>query len=166
MKIADELAIEVMQAQIRNVDHGFLNRIDALKAYAGNEIKPEFKVLIDGLLRMYDDAMLRGIPRERAVAVMLGTHDDMLRYVITEAIKKRLGHLSIEQMDLLQLGEKKQEMQKDIKAMEDRLAAGSSDKSLEQFAAYLRYAAAQWGTLTEKKTVESLIKKIKIPAKA
>lgn len=145
MNIADEMADAVRSAPIIDIDPAFLSRLNPLKAYEGTEMRPEYQVLITSLMGMLDDAMAKGIPRERALAVILGTHEDMVRYVAAKAVKDRLGFIGVG----------------DTQVLQER----ARNKGVVELQAYLRYAAEKFGTKAEQKVVEKLIKKVTVPIK-
>lgn len=169
MKLIDDLAEVVRSAPIIAIDPAFLTKMNPTKAYEGLEMRPEYKSLIQSMLMMYDDATQRGIPRERAVAVVLGTHEEMVRYVVTKAIKDRMRAMNITDISTLegqqQLGlvnESIKRAQTDLATIEGEVQKKASSQSIDIFKHSLQYAADKWGTPKEKKTVESLIKKITI----
>lgn len=139
-KLIDELTEVVKTTPIISVDVSFIEKMNPARAYEGLELKAEYAIMIEAMNRMYDDAVRRGLPKSRAAAFMLGTLEEILRYVISKALRERLAAMGLDTIE-------------------------KPDASVEQFKSYLLYAADQWGTASEKKAVQSLVKKVKKPEK-
>lgn len=167
MKLIDDLAEVIRQAPIIAIDPAFLTKMNPMKAYDGLELRPEYKSLISSMLMMYDDAQQRGVPRERAVAVVLGTHEEMVRYVITKAIKDQLEHMPIITAQTFEADAELRRIKEEIAVATTELAEAerlrteeAKNKTTEQFKAYLKYAAGKWGAPVDMRAVDRLIKKI------
>lgn len=138
--LIEEVTEVIKTTPIISVDVAFIEKLNPARAYEGMELKPEYGIMIDAMNRMYEDAQRRGLPRTRAAAFMFGTLEEILRYVISKAVRDRLTAMGFG-------------------------ATAAPDAGVEQFKAYLLYAADQWGTPTEKKAVQSLVKKVRKPEK-
>lgn len=172
MNILDEIGGIVRSTPISDIDMRFIQNLDVKRVYDQLENKPEYRSLIDSMMGLFLDAERRGVPKERAIAVVLGTHEDMVRYVIMKALKERILALGLDKIVngnvALQYDDFMAKLEVARKAME-KLDAEFKEKAskpeLEQFRAYLRYAADRFGNASEKRAIASLVKKI-VPSEA
>ena len=168
MNIVDEITEIIRQAPIKDLDLNFVERINPAAAYAGIEDKAEYKELIAAMVGMFEHAERNGLSRERAAAVMFGTYEDVVRYVINKAVRDRLFQIDSRVLNAVDIDALKADSDRTIveaKAEIEKLTAQTREiaasKEVHQFKAYLSYAADKWGTPVEKKAIQSLIGRIK-----
>lgn len=173
MNIADELAQIVRTAPIADMDMGFLQQLNPAKAYEGLEAKEGYKTLVWALIKYYEGAVEKGMPKERTAAVVLGAHEDLLRYVIGKAIKDRMSHMSPQEIGVVNLERKLAELTVEIDKAEGAIIALQAKRKkeveegkIESFRYSLQYAGERWGSTTEKRAIASLVKKIVSEPKA
>ena len=128
----------------------------------------EYKVLMESFAGLYQDALNRGIPTARACAVILSTHEDIMRAVISKALREKLVTLGASDLATLNAAYADLSFQEKLKASKDALDVVEAkfrlyveNEKTAQFKYSLLYAAERFGSEDEKLAVNSLVKKIK-----
>jgi hypothetical protein len=167
MNFIDDILGIIKTAPVSNIDVGFVKAMDPIKIYKEMDAKPGYRILIQTMTAIYQDAVVRGIDVNSAAAVILSTHEDILRYVIMKAVKDKLVALNPD--ELLKLGEglkvvaiteKMQETKHELTKLEDTFKIYAGKLPINQFRYSLLYAAEKWGDENENNVVKGLVSKI------
>lgn len=167
MNIIDEINEMVRTAPISIVDGSFVQGLDAVKAYEGIEKQEGYQTVVSAFVSIYKDCIAKGIPAERGAGFVLKAHEDLTRYVITKAIRARFANMtggSLQHIgsviEASQLQKKIESLKSDVQKEEEEKMKRAAKANVDQFKAYLHYAADRFGTPEEKKVVEGLVAKI------
>lgn len=167
MNIIENIVDIVRNASLRNLDTGVVTMITGEEIYKKAESNPEYRALVDSFKNLYEDAIKKGVSPNHAVAVVLSTQENMIRYVIMKCVKDYLTALGAEDIEALKRSFLYNDMTKKIETagselarIEEKTKALVSNNTVEQFKYSLEYAADRWGSETEKKAVKGLISKI------
>lgn len=156
MNLIDDIATIIRTTPVENIDWSFVQKLNVMRAYEGFESKSANRVLIETLLLMLSTTS----PKDRAIAVILGAHEDMVRHIVQKAVRARLLELRVDQLQEVAVEDAILRKREELAGLDKQLQAHSRGKNNMQFKAHLRYAAEKWGNTQEKKAVEAIIKKI------
>lgn len=165
----DEITQIVRTTPISGIDVEFIKKLNPGRAYEGVETQPE----VEALKAFFVESVAANrVPIERAIGVMLGIYGDTIRFAIQKAIKDRFFAMKLDEANdlvkALQYGgliKKIEEARIEMVKLDEDYKKKASEKGVDQFKAVLQYAADRWGSEEEKKTVKSLVSKIKVERK-
>lgn len=164
MNLTDDITEVIRTAPISNIDLTFARAINPAKAYEALETKPEYRTLIDTMMQLYSKGLALGVPAERAGAAVLGTFEEIIRYVVTKAVKDRLHSLGVSELQGLDearelgvLGKKIEDERGHLKAIEDEHTKHVRAMKVDQFKASLLYAGERWGKPAEQRAIKAMV---------
>lgn len=173
MSFVEDMAVIVRTTPISNMDLAFIEKIDPMTAYNRLDESPDYKVLATTLLQLFDESVTKGVRRDRAAAVVLGAHEQIVRHVIEKALLARTQDFNVEALTVADIGHWRAEAQKQIDAVKKDLGLiqevhrkAAENKTAEQFKAYVLYAAEKFAEGEEKTVLQAVAGRIIAKAKA
>lgn len=169
MNLVDEIKGIIVRQPLNLANMSFFSQVN-LEKITSEEGSPERTALINTLMDIADDAFKRGFPRARSVAISLHVFEEMVRHSIAHAVEKRLVEVGtdyVQSEDLrkeqLHVTEELTKMKGNLEVLRKEIEATTANKSVEQFRAFLLYAADMWGDEKERKVIDGLVKKVAVP---
>ena len=168
MKFSEDIADIVRHSPLpEQVDKEVLDNFDPDKFLVRLETSAQYKTLTESFLGMYERALNNNVPMIKAVALILGTHEDLIRFSIEKSLKEWAASLKIDDaidnnpaIQAIDFSNKLKEAREAMQLLDQEYKHRAAGHTVQQFRAYLLYAADKWGNQSEKKAINSLVKKI------
>lgn len=151
----------IEKSSITDVKMDFFQRVKYKQDdYEGNKYD-NVVIIFDAL---YRELSKTNTEKNKALRMVLSTHDKMIRFAIMEEMAKLFGDKNPDYLNLTLILEdlKRQtvEVADSLSKIKSEIAIIATQKEMHQYIAYLQYAAYVYGDSEEKSVVDGLIKKI------
>lgn len=167
MNIIDDISEIIRKTPIEGIDGTYMMSFDPTKAFEAAS-KFEHQMALRTMVSVYNDAIAKGIPADLALIAVVMSHEDLVRYVIMRAVKQRMNGMKIDDVKGIEIVSQLSDFTEKLQAAKDAMQKldleykeKAKNATVDQFKAYLQYAADKWGSDDEKGMVASLVKKVK-----
>lgn len=169
MNFVDEVKEIITKQKIKPMDLNFFVAMDSQRI-RDLEVQPEYAALAKTFLGFYEQALMLGLPKQRAFVMFLSMYEEIVRQTVATAVVNRMMEMGVQhintenvkkQFELVQT--EVDQMTKKAGELRQELDTAVRNKSVDQFKSFLLYAADQWGDENEKKAVASLVAKVEPP---